>query len=604
MRALLLRLRLPALLVMLTLIPPALAGAALAWRAAMAARAAQADARWQARLALADVRLWLARDRAVLAVLPARPGRIVPPRGFRAAFATDAAGRIPPQHAPVALPALGPEGWGLGPGCPAGGAAGGFVRVVAAANGGRLGGCVDPSVLVAAWRRRLRPGGSLALRRGGQVLLRLGPARALRWHPGPAGFAVGVAPVAPRWPDGTLPIAALGLLGAMALPGAVLAGLRALAQARDAAADAARFADVVRLGAERHRLAFLSAPVPLAALDPAQRVLAANDALLRLTGFRREEVLGQPMTALLAPGDRPAAEQDFMRALAGDTPAPPPRRLRRRDGADLRVSLIPRPERGPDGLVRRIHLAVQPVGTDAAADRHDALARVVGGVAHDFNNLLMVLIGNLERLNGQAERPDAVRRLAGLALRAAERGAALTARLLAAAGTQKLRPELVNPNRLLRETAAEIEAAAGAAVAVQWVLSPLLEPVRLDRDGFRAVVLALVANAGAAMPQGGRLTVETANRPGSGHIAVSFVDTGVGMTQEVLARATEPFFTTRPPGSASGLGLSMADGFARQSGGWLELRSEPGIGTSVALVLPRSDAAREVAAPVGGAPVA
>ena len=106
------------------------------------------------------------------------------------------------------------------------------------------------------------------------------------------------------------------------------------------------------------------------------------------------------------------------------------------------------------------------------------------------------------------------------------------------------------------------------------------------------------------MPQGGRLTVETANRPGSGHIAVSFADTGVGMTQEVLARATEPFFTTRPPGTASGLGLSIADGFARQSGGWLELRSEPGIGTSVTLVLPRSDAAREVAAPVGGVPVA
>ncbi len=604
MRALSLRLRLPALLVLLTLIPLALGGAAMAWRAAAAERTARIQAGWQARLALAGLRLWLARERAMLAGLRARPGRIDPaPEGFRAAFATDAAGRIPPLRAPVALPALGAKGWGLGAGCPVS-RAGGFVLVVPSAIGGRVGGCIDPAALAVGWRRWLDAGASLALRRGRRVLLRLGPARGLRWRPGPAGFAVGVAPAPVGWPTATLPIAALALLSALGLPAAALALWRTLARARDAAADAARFADVVRLGAERHRLAFLSAPVALAALDPAQRVLAANDALLRLTGFRREEVLGQPMTALLAPGDRPAAEQDFMRALAGDAAAAPPRRLRRRDGADLRASLTPRIERGPDGLVRRIHLAVQPAGADPAADRHDALARVVGGVAHDFNNLLMVLIGNLERLTGQAERPDTVRRLAGLALRAAERGAALTARLLAAAGTQKLRPELVNPNRLLRDAAGEIEAAAGAAVSVQFVLSPLLDPVRLDRDGFRAVALALVANAGAAMPQGGRLTVETANRPGSGHIAVTFADTGIGMTPEVLARATEPFFTTRPPGSASGLGLSMAEGFARQSGGWLELRSEPGRGTTVALVLPRSDAAREIATPVSGVPVA
>ena len=399
-----------------------------------------------------------------------------------------------------------------------------------------------------------------------------------------------------RW-AAWLPIAlALGL-GALLIAVLAVLSLRALLLWRlrmgEQVAASTRFAEVMRIGADRYRQFFSGAPVALCVLDPARRILAVNETWLTLLGYRREEVTGQPIEGFLAPADRGAAEHDWTRLLAGDTPGPRPRRLLRRDGSLFAAMVLERIERGPDGLIRRAGAAIleAPPETPAGA-RRDALARVVGGIAHDFNNLLMVLMGNLERLGAQAERADMVRRLSGMALAAAERGAGLTARLLAAAGSQALRPELVNANRLLREAAAEIERAAGAKVEVQFVFSPVLDPVRLDPARFTTVVLALVANARESMPRGGRLTVETANlpgpAPGAGRIAISFADTGLGMTPEVLARAPEPFFTTRPPGRASGLGLSMADGFARQSGGVLELRSEVGIGTTVALVLPRS----------------
>ncbi len=372
------------------------------------------------------------------------------------------------------------------------------------------GACVLPPALLRAWQGRLRDGEGIAVRQGSRLLLRVGRTPGAMAVPGPAGLTLGFAAAPPDWPPGTVSLAAVSVLAALLLVAGARATLLLRARAHASVEAATRFAEVLRLGAERHRQIYLGAPVALAALDPGRRILAANEALLSLLGYRREELVGQPVDRLLAPAGRAAAEQDFARALAGDTPAPRARRLRRRDGTDVTAILLERIERGPDGLVRRVHLALlEPSVLGEAADpgRRDALARVVGGIAHDFNNLLMVLMGNLERLSRQAERADAVRRLAGMALGAAERGAALTARLLAAAGTQPLRPELVNANRLLREAAGAIEQAAGPRVSVQFVLSPVLDPVRLDPAGFHAVVLARVANAREAMGRRGRLTV-------------------------------------------------------------------------------------------------
>ncbi len=645
MRALFPRLPLPLLLGLLALLPLALGAAAVDWQMRAAATATAARATRQLRLARQDLRALLAIDGLALADLrrPAPTGAApfaappaglaVPPLagaagGIVALFVSDPAGRVPmPGHGALSLAGRGffrslrsGGGLALGGACPLAPArTDGFVLALPIdplrdrAFRGVVGACVLPTALLRAWRGRLRDGEGITVRHGARLLLRVGRAPSTANFPGavgpgPIGLTLGFAAAPSGWPPGTVPLIAASVLAALLLVAGTRAVLLLRVRARASVEAATRFAEVLRLGAERHRQVYLGAPVALAALDPARRIMAANEALLSLLGYRREELVGQPVDLLLARADRAAADQDFARALAGDTLVPRVRRLRRRDGADVTAILLERIERGADGLVRRVHLALleaSVLGEAADPGRRDALARVVGGIAHDFNNLLMVLMGNLERLSGQAERPDVVRRLAGMALSAAERGATLTARLLAAAGTQPLRPELVNANRLLREAAREIEQAAGPRVAVQFVLSPVLDPVRLDPAGFHAVVLALVANAREAMGRGGRLTVETANRPGSGHIVIGFSDTGPGMSADVLARATEPFFTTRPPGRASGLGLSMADGFARQSGGWLELRSESGIGTTATLVLPRSEVVRETAPrPVTGAPAA
>ncbi|MDE2580835.1 MAG: PAS domain S-box protein [Rhodospirillales bacterium] len=484
---------------------------------------------------------------------------------------------------------------------------------------GIIGACIAPGALLRAWRHRLGPGEAIALSGAdGRILLRVsGPALDPAADPaptppsGPDGGTstarVGPTPLdivfthgpGPTWWSWTPGAARNSLLafGMLLAAAAVFAtGRLRRQQERNLGALTAteRFADVLRLSAERYRQLYLGAPAAMHALDPSWRIIAVTDRWLALLGYRREEVLGRRFDTFLAPTARTAAERDWTRQLAGDAPVPARRQMLRHDGTVLDVTLAEQSERDPDGRLRRTFAVVaEPVATPAReVPRSDVLARVAGGVAHDFNNLLMVVMGSLERLLAQPDRPDTVRRLAGMALAAAERGAGLTARLLAAAGRHPLRPEIVNPNRLLREASEAIVQAAGAKVEVQFLLSPVLDPVRLDSAQFRAALLAVVTNAREAMPRGGRLTIQTANIPGAtardGRILVSLSDTGLGMDPSVLARAAEPFFTTRPPGKASGLGLSVAEGFARQSGGSLEIESEPGIGSTIRLILPRS----------------
>ncbi len=491
-------------------------------------------------------------------------------------------------------------------------------RAAPAAFAGVIGACIAPRALARVWRARLGPADTLLLEdAAGRTLMRV-PDRAPPSAPGalaatdaavartPLRVVFVPAPAAwwQAWYPAMTGFALLALALALALAAAARAtGLRQL-RAVQALAAAERIGDMLRLSTERYRQLYLAAPAALQALDPSWRIVAVNDRWLALLGYRREDVLGRRFESFLAPQARSAAEQDWARLLAGDPPAPKRRRLLRQDGTVLELTLAEQAERSPDGRLRRaLGLLIEPVAPVVPAEpgRLDALARVTGGIAHDFNNLLMVVMGSLERLVAQVDRPDTVRRLAGMALTAAERGAGLTSRLLAAAGRQPLHPELVNPNRLLREAAEAIAQAAGPKVEVQFLLSPVLDPVRIDPAQFTAALLALVANAREAMPRGGRLSIETANvagpTPQTGQILVSLSDTGAGMDPLVLARATEPFFTTRPPGRASGLGLSMAEGFARQSGGKLEIESEPGVGSTIRLLLPRSIDATAAAGP-------
>jgi len=246
----------------------------------------------------------------------------------------------------------------------------------------------------------------------------------------------------------------------------------------------------------------------------------------------------------------------------------------------------------------------------------EAVGQLTGGVAHDFNNLLTVISGNLDLIEARAKSEE-VRRLARSAQQGAARGARLVASLLAFARKQPQHPEIVNPNWLIKEFAPVLRGAAGDGVQLQLLLSPMLHPCRVDPAQFQSAILNLVTNACAAMPAGGRIAIETENvefdsgsvsdlNPGS-YVRISLSDTGTGMPPEVAAHAFEPFFTTKEVGKGSGLGLSQVYGFAKQSGGHADLSSEPGIGTTVRVYLPRSSeiaavAARPEAVPEPAAP--
>jgi signal transduction histidine kinase/CheY-like chemotaxis protein len=244
------------------------------------------------------------------------------------------------------------------------------------------------------------------------------------------------------------------------------------------------------------------------------------------------------------------------------------------------------------------------------SQKMEAMGQLTGGVAHDFNNLLTVILGNAEHL---AEKLAAHKELHGIAesiATAAERGSDLTRSLLAFARKQPLMPrdidigqKVLGMEQLLRRT-------LGEHVECEFRLDQNLSQASVDPGQLTSALLNLVLNARDAMPSGGKLTVEVQNislgesdvdvngeaRPGD-YVMVGVTDTGTGMTAEVASRAFEPFFTTKEVGKGTGLGLSMVYGFAQQSGGSMQIRSEPGHGTVVKLFFPRVGTPRTGAAP-------
>ncbi len=233
----------------------------------------------------------------------------------------------------------------------------------------------------------------------------------------------------------------------------------------------------------------------------------------------------------------------------------------------------------------------------------EAVGKLTGGIAHDFNNLLGVIIGNaevlLDTLKDRPAEADQTREILNSALGGAE----LTRRLLAFARQQPLQPRRIDLNLLLQGQVGMLRRILGETIQVTASPAPDLWMISADPSQIGDALLNLALNARDAMPQGGSLTIATANAhldaadaagnreaPAADHVVLAVTDTGTGMPPEVVAQATEPFFSTKPPGSGSGLGLSMIYGFARQSGGQLLIDSEVGIGTTVRLYLPRAEA--------------
>ena len=238
------------------------------------------------------------------------------------------------------------------------------------------------------------------------------------------------------------------------------------------------------------------------------------------------------------------------------------------------------------------------------AQRLEALGQLAGGIAHDVNNVLQAAASGARLIQRRADDPVLVRRLAAMVLEASERGAAVARRLLAFARQGELRAVAVQAAGMLEDLREVLTHTLGAGIEVRTTLPSSLAPLRADKGQLETVLLNLATNARDAMAAtgGGVLTLAAAEElvpPGAAHPAglgpgaylrLSVADTGSGMDAATLARAADPFFTTKEPGQGTGLGLSMARGFAEQSGGGMTIESALGRGTTVTLWLPRSDA--------------
>ena len=233
------------------------------------------------------------------------------------------------------------------------------------------------------------------------------------------------------------------------------------------------------------------------------------------------------------------------------------------------------------------------------SQRLEAVGQLTSGVAHDFNNLLTVILGSLQFL--ERDETDAkTRRRLDMMRTAAERGAKLTAQLLAFSRRQRLEPKPVDLNETVASMRDLLQSTMGGSVRLETVFQPGLWPALVDPTQIELIILNLAINARDAMEVGGGLTVETANLtlpqgarrpeepPAGDYVAVTVSDTGSGMPEDVLARVFEPFFTTKPVGKGSGLGLSQVLGFAQQSGGGVRIDTRAGEGTSVKVFLPRA----------------
>jgi signal transduction histidine kinase len=271
------------------------------------------------------------------------------------------------------------------------------------------------------------------------------------------------------------------------------------------------------------------------------------------------------------------------------------------------------------------------------AQKMDTIGRLTGGVAHDFNNLLMAVLGSLTLLEKRLPEDPQTRRLLQNAIQGADRGKALTQRLLAFSRRQQLKPQAVDLGLLVRGMEELLKRAVGHAIALSSDFPGDLPPVLVDANQLELALLNVALNARDAMADGGSVKItaqaetlrapapsnspRTANGgakpaseavdgalPPGDYVRITIIDTGIGMDKSTLAKATEPFFTTKGPGKGTGLGLSMVHGLAAQSGGLLRIRSEPNAGTIVELWLPRANCApaavvRSTELPAQGRPV-
>jgi len=352
------------------------------------------------------------------------------------------------------------------------------------------------------------------------------------------------------------------------------------------------------------------------ALSPGGEVTSLNPAFEEMTGFPPAEWVGRPFEAFVHPDDVPLALDLFGRVLQGEPRPTIQFRILTRAGT-YRVAEFSATAQLRDGRLT----GILGIGRDVTerlgleqqlrqAQKMEAVGRLAGGIAHDFNNILTAITGHADLLLEDLGHHDPRRADVDEIRRSAERAAGLTRQLLAFSRQQVLQPKVVDLNALVLDMDKLLRRLIGEDVELATVLDPTLGRVTADPGQLEQVIVNLAVNARDAMPQGGKLTLETRNidldssytlehslvKPGP-YVQLTVSDSGIGMDEETQAHAFEPFFTTKPRGQGTGLGLAMVYGTVKQSGGFIWVYSEPGRGATFKIYLPRVDAPVESAAP-------
>ena len=347
-------------------------------------------------------------------------------------------------------------------------------------------------------------------------------------------------------------------------------------------------------------------------LDPSGNIINWNIGAERIKGYAHDEIIGQHFSRFYTEEDRRSGipQEAISKATTAGKYETEGWRVRK-DGTTFWASGVINAIRDQEGELIGFAKITRDLTEKRAAEQRlrqaqkmEGIGQLTGGVAHDFNNLLTVIIGNLENLRRRLREGKfdaaALERAAENAIRGARRAEAVTQRLLAYARQQPLDPKSVDVGHLVTAISDLLRRTLGEQIAVETVLAGGLWRVHADPNQLEVSILNLAVNARDAMPDGGKLTIETANCyldeqyvaaqaevPPGQYVMVAISDTGSGMTPGVKAKAFDPFFTTKDVGHGTGLGLSQVYGFVKQSGGHVKIYSEVNEGTTIKIYLPR-----------------
>jgi PAS domain S-box-containing protein len=361
-------------------------------------------------------------------------------------------------------------------------------------------------------------------------------------------------------------------------------------------------------------------------LDVEGHIVSWNAGAERIKGYSQAEVIGKHFSMFYTPEDREKRVPYHALTMATTLGKYEAEAWRvRKDGRQFWASVVIGAIYNEAGAVVGFAKVTRDLTERRAIEEQlrqsqkmEAIGQLTGGVAHDFNNLLTVIVGNLETIWRHAPPEDGkLRRAIDQVTRGAQRAVTLTQQLLAFSRRQPLNPKPTDINRLVAGMSDLVRRTIGENIAVETVLAGGLWRAEIDAHQLESALLNLAVNARDAMPAGGKLTIETANAhlddgyaskypelTAGQYVAVCVTDNGTGMSADVIAHAFEPFYTTKPIGQGTGLGLSQVYGFVKQSGGHVKLYSEVGEGTTVKIYLPRMTAAgvEEVETPFTSAP--